>query len=132
MLCGRIMSAMETAPAPSFRPRSIDRRALGHRIRALREARKLSRRALGELTGLRSDRIASLEAGSAKALLDEAVRISSALSLPLQLLVFGEDWVEDELAAVAARRGISAELAGLLLEAVSRGLEILKTEGRVS
>jgi transcriptional regulator with XRE-family HTH domain len=124
---------METALSCSSRPRDIDLQSLGTRIEKLRKEMKLSRRALGELTGLRSERIASLEAGSAKVvLLEEAVRLSSALGQFLPVLVFGPAWAEEELAIVASRRGISPEQAGLVLEAVSRGLEILKAEGRVS
>ena len=81
------MKTNETVVLPNSR---LDSRELGSRIKATRQARRLSQRGLAELSGLRPERVSRLEAGRVKQpRLREMVDVAAALGTGIQELVFG-------------------------------------------
>ena len=81
------MKTNETVALPKSR---LGSRELGSRIKATRQARRLSQRGLAELSGLRPERVSRLEAGRVKQpRLREMVDVAAALGTGIQELVFG-------------------------------------------
>lgn len=58
------------------------RRAIGDRIRAARQDRKLSQEKLGELTGLDRKTVNRIEQGAHSTLVDHLLLIAEALDVP--------------------------------------------------
>ena len=76
---------MPTDPPPTW---VITRRqAIGAKVRAAREAQKLSQEKLGELVDLDRKTINRIEQGAYATLIDHLIRIADALDTPLADLV---------------------------------------------
>ena len=76
---------MPTDPPPTWV--ITRRRAIGAKVRATREAQKLSQEKLGELVDLDRKTINRIEQGVHATLIDHLIRIADALDTPLADLV---------------------------------------------
>lgn len=119
---------MNNPSTPSTPPGKIDLPSLGSRITDLRVRRRWSQRQLAQLTGLRPERVSRLEKAVVDPGLQEIATLAAVFETGLEVLIHGGG--DEELARVAAQRGLTPAQADLALRALGVGLAVLRQEGR--
>ena len=88
---------------------------VGHRVRALREARGLTQRALADKSGVSPRYLAQLEAGDANISVERLADVADALNTPLGELIETRPPAEAPVIALLGLRGAGKSTVGPLL-----------------